>query len=522
MRQDVIAEREHEFLELILDSLEPCIKIIDRTGLIIRTNLQCRHVLGAQHTRAATGQNYLQICDEIAARGEEYSACARRTAQELRMILAGTGRQFYHEYAAEKNGRQCWYATHISGFRDCEGRNFAAITTVDITTRVNAERRRQEANELMSAVIASTRNLTFVIEPDGRFLFPGGAPMLDGHPVKKKLDVSFVHSVAPKDRSRLLRAYYRTVRTSTPQQVECESDWFSGEKKILRATFAPLINGGTLPRVVCVADDITEYKTLGTRLTQAKKLATLGQMATSIAHEINQPMSVICLAAELIHEELDLAPHGEPDTNFIAVRVGRIRKMVMRVTRLIDQLRLFGRDVSSKFHMIDIKDALADALELADHLVAQKNIELQLNIERELPHIPGDTTQLSQVFMNLISNSVHAIESADRGGPRLIRISVRNDRENRKIQVIHEDTGPGFDETIREKLFEPFFTTKLGRKGTGLGLSISFGIIEAHEGSIQAGVSAEGGARFVIDFPIKAGLGRQAGANHDKDTISGR
>ncbi len=218
------------------------------------------------------------------------------------------------------------------------------------------------------------------------------------------------------------------------------------------------------------------------RLIQAEKLASMGQMAAGIAHEINNPLGVVLMYAHLLKDEIQQRTETSADLERIIREAERARQIVRGILN-------FARKEQVKREVTDINALLRQSVESFSGRLPGIRFELEFD-ESLAPH-PVDADQLRQVFDNVIANSVEA--TAGSGS-----IRIRSEESLGEFRVVISDSGPGIPEEILPKLFTPFFTTKPLGKGTGLGLAVCYGIVKMHGGSIQAGNRAEGGACFDI------------------------
>jgi PAS domain S-box len=238
--------------------------------------------------------------------------------------------------------------------------------------------------------------------------------------------------------------------------------------------------------------DITEQKILKEQLIQAEKMSSVGTMISGVAHELNNPLSIILNFSELMLLCDNLSKSA---TN----RLRHIIDASQRCTRIVENLLTFAtkrKNVRSGQYVC-INDVVKDALELKINDLRVNNIEVEQSFFPALPNTMADRVQLMQVFINLINNAYDSMKAAQGRGVLTIRTFQKND----KIVAEFEDTGPGILEP--EKLFTPFYTTKEVGKGTGLGLAVSYGIIKEHGGMI-VGKNSQKGAIFTVTLPIKA------------------
>ena len=224
------------------------------------------------------------------------------------------------------------------------------------------------------------------------------------------------------------------------------------------------------------------------QMVQTEKLVSLGQLAAGAAHEINNPLTGILGYSDLLVDDPAL---GERQR----VVAEKIRTLSRRIKTLVTSLLSFARRVPSEKLALDLNQVIGSALHLSNLDLRGKHIQVQNEADPDLPHIFGDANQILQVFFNLISNAVDALEEV--GGGKLV---IRTSHGEGKLLVEFSDTGPGIKSP--QQVFDPFFTTKPVGKGTGLGLSICYGIVQEHGGHIECFNRPEGGATFVVEFPI--------------------
>ena len=247
--------------------------------------------------------------------------------------------------------------------------------------------------------------------------------------------------------------------------------------------------------VVLSSKDITALRQSEAQLIQASKMATLGEMATGIAHELNQPLGVIRMAASNSIKRID---RGHCDPDYLSGKLTRISEQTERASQIINHMRVFGRKAEGTSEPFDMRDSLFEMATLARAQLQSLDIPLKVSIPDGPAFALGEKVIFEQVLLNLISNARDAIE--DHGSEtKEIRVSANFDGDDLH-EIIVEDTGGGIPEEILDRLFEPFFTTKEPGKGTGLGLSISFGTIQKMGGTVSA-TNIPGGARFTIAVP---------------------
>jgi C4-dicarboxylate-specific signal transduction histidine kinase len=239
-----------------------------------------------------------------------------------------------------------------------------------------------------------------------------------------------------------------------------------------------------------------EVKEAQDAVIQSAKLASLGEMSSGIAHELNQPLQAILgFSQELLYLE-NLTDTGK---EFLGDIVSGAKKMA----EIIKSFRTFARISGDDYVETSIGDAVEEARRLMYHSLLQKGIEFEINIMHDLPYVLANPIQLEQVFVNLFSNARDAIDMAHPGRGT---ISVEVTSSESCIEVRVKDDGCGMSDETRQKIFDPFFTTKEVGKGTGLGLSISYGILQKLEAETVVTSKINQGTEFKIRFPLRKAI----------------
>ena len=249
--------------------------------------------------------------------------------------------------------------------------------------------------------------------------------------------------------------------------------------------------------------DVTQRLETEQQLIQASKMATLGEMATGVAHELNQPLSVIKTASQFFMKKIRKKEKIEDD--ILLSMTEEIDAYVDRATKIINHMRQFGRKSDINLEKVQVNGVLEKALEILGQQLKVRGIEVVWDLEDDLPLVMADSDRLEQVFVNLLINARDAIDERWESKPHQKgdkKISLKTKSGAREIMVEISDTGAGIPKPILERIFEPFYTTKKVGQGTGLGLSISYGIIKDCKGRIRAVSHEGGGAVFRINFPI--------------------
>ena len=245
-------------------------------------------------------------------------------------------------------------------------------------------------------------------------------------------------------------------------------------------------------------------------LHQSEKLAALGSMLAGVAHELNNPLSIVIGHALMLGEETSEYA-AEADFAKVAERAGKIQAAAERCGRIVRTFLSMARQSKAQRQEVQLRALVEGAVELLAYGLRTGGIETTLDIPASLPPLVGDGDQLHQVLVNLLINGQQALH--DRPMPRRIVIAARFDPATIELVTTVSDNGPGIPEAIRTRIFDPFFTTKPTGIGTGVGLAVSRGIVESHGGKLSLLSSQAGGATFEIRLPLGEGAAMPAAGN---------
>ena len=284
----------------------------------------------------------------------------------------------------------------------------------------------------------------------------------------------------------LIDAAYRRERT-VPLIVRPEDS-----HKVLRLTAAPLVEAER-GSVVILIEDVTEQRILEAQIIQNDKMASIGQLVSGVAHELNNPLTSIAGLAELL---LERPPHPALPREHLRV----IYDQAERASRIVRNLLTFARKGVPEKTAVDLHDVIVRTSLLIMYELQLHGIELESALSPEPMVVLGDRYELQQVLLNLVTNAVQAVSGLEAGKPRRITLSTSHSGGEAALRV--QDTGPGVPPRLVPYLFTPFFTTKAPGEGTGLGLSLSYGLVKAHGGLLEYEALPEGGAEFRVTLPV--------------------
>jgi PAS domain S-box-containing protein len=282
------------------------------------------------------------------------------------------------------------------------------------------------------------------------------------------------------------------------------AEWFDnpGGRKYWLVTYSPLrLESERVDNALAVARDLTDQMLASEKLRDAQiqlahvnRVATVGQLTASIAHEVNQPIGALVINAHAVLRMLSADP---PDLNQARDALGDIVKDGRRASDVIGHIRALVKKTPAQAELIDINKVIIETLALARAEILRNGVSLATRLAKDLPPIQGDRVQLQQVIMNLVMNAVEAMSSVD-GGGRELQIVTEKDQEDH-ISITVSDSGPLLKTESLDRFFDAFYSTKAS--GMGIGLSICRSIIEAHEGCIWAGANVPRGATLHVRLP---------------------
>ncbi len=267
----------------------------------------------------------------------------------------------------------------------------------------------------------------------------------------------------------------------------------TGEARTANIAIAPLVsrNFQTVGRIILV-DDFSDRVELEAQLMQAEKLSSIGLLAAGVAHEVNTPLAVISSYAQMLAKQV----RGDER---LGPLLDKITQQTFRASEIVNGLLNFSRTSGTEFRELDINQIIHDTLTLLDHQLKTSRVQLEIELEPDLPNILGNPGKLQQVFLNLFLNAKDAMAS---GGV----LSVKS-LSNGHVEILIGDNGSGIAPEHMQRIYDPFFTTKGApkqgqRRGTGLGLAVTYGIIQEHAGKIMVESRVGEGTTFHLEFPM--------------------
>lgn len=420
------------------------------------------------------------------------------------------------ETGLNKDGKMAHWISRTSPIRNAAGEIVATMEmSIDITEKRQLEKELEISEQKYQEIFNNIPNSVFVLDYENLEILDCNARVeaVYGYAQEKTLHKSFLDFFLKEEKDQ----YAETIRSlSAINRVRHMKE--SGEIIFVNIRVSPAEYPGKQVLLVTTSD-ITKWLETEQQLIQAGKMGTLGEMASAMAHEINQPLSVIKTACGFLMMKKDDKKSIKEETLFQVIE--KMDKNVDRATRIINNMREFARKSGMDISKVSVNQVIEKAFEFFAQQLKLREIETAWELEKSIPKIMADPGQLEQVFINLFLNARDAIEQRYGSQRPLVgekKITVKTKSDGKKIVCQICDTGIGVSEAQKDRVFEPFFTTKEVGKGMGLGLSISYGIVKEFRGTIRVVPNNPEGACFILEFPV---AGKTNGNNGEQNSDSG-
>ncbi|MBT8368727.1 MAG: PAS domain S-box protein, partial [Deltaproteobacteria bacterium] len=393
----------------------------------------------------------------------------------------------------------------------------------EIAERNRAEEHLRDSEEKYRSILESMEEGYYELDISGNLKFFNDAFFkIIGYSREKLIGTNYRKFTDPHDASKVFRAFNNVYVSHKPSK---EFEWQiirdDGEKRHLEASVSLIKGPDGLPNgFQGVIRDVTdrnlaeeslkkayqELKHTQSQLVQSGKLASIGELAAGVAHELNQPLMVIRGNAQLVKRYIS---KGNFEVDDLLQQMEPIERNTKRMMNIINHLRTFSRQSKAEYYALDVNQVIEESFLMVGEQLRLRNIEIKKSLDPALPKIKGDTNQLEQVFLNLITNARDAIMDKNgnvkpkNGNSESIEIITKQSEPDANlIEILFKDSGNGIQEADQSNIFDPFYTTKEVGKGTGLGLSISYGIISDHKGQIEISETGPQGTTFKVKLPI--------------------
>lgn len=356
----------------------------------------------------------------------------------------------------------------------------------DITERKQAEAELKRQKNIIDRIIAATPDCVAVLNSNHCLVLANSAFRNIFCPAISDVEGLCVAVVIP-DREFSEKISLVLEGKSSHLQWEFRHR-FNSQDMILIANIIDMQN-----EVLIILRDISEERERQERLYLTDRLASVGEMASGIAHELNNPLTTVVGLSQLLAEE-DLSESAKED-------IKAVYSEAQRAASIVNNLLTFARKHPPERRPVQVNDILEDVLRLRAYVHKTYNIRVNSDLDKNLPPVMADYFQIQQVFLNIILNAESAMIEAHKEGV----LKIIGETQNGYLKISFADNGPGIQKENLQRIFNPFFTTKPVGKGTGLGLSICYGIISSHNGKIYVESQSGEGATFVVELPIMPG-----------------
>ena len=505
-RREEELRRARETLEDAIESLSEGFALFDSEDKLLVCNTRYRDFHHVSAEIMKPGMNWADLIQSDLDNGLYVEAVGReaewlRDRKEMRR-----GLQTNLEYK-QSDGR--W----VSGSNQRTRQGGVVVTLADITDRKEVEEALLESEGLVRRVLESCPvPLAMNRLDDGEYIYisPSNAELLGIEPTDgpffspnsyadPKVREDYVNRLRKEERIVDLEVQ-RVGADGTPFWVSMSSQLidYKGEEMIVSSIF-------DLTERHAVEEEMARQRQA---LHQSEKLSALGSLLASVAHELNNPLSIV-VAQSMLLEELA----SDPD---ISKRASKISTAADRCARIVKTFLAMARQEPSEYQAVNLNDVVKSALDVTGYALRTSGIEVSSRLASDPPSIKGDADQLTQVVTNLILNAQQAMEGMEGEGRLKITTSHRPITGDLVIKI--KDNGPGIGTDVRSRIFEPFFTTKKMTAGTGIGLAICHRIIESHGGTISAEDTRDAGASFAIRFPESTRAGEEIPSTESPET----
>lgn len=466
-----------------IESLDEGFALYDENDRLVLWNKRYAELNAHVADQIYEGVRYHELLDAAIASGRLGPLDIERTIESGQPDADGAPQRFEFEHSDGK-----WFSVS----RNPTSEGGFVITRLDITERKKVEAAQREADELVRQVLdACPVNLLMCRSSDGQVIYHSK------------------NTVERFGRREWVSQYWTDVEAGAAMALDIEKQGGQDlrlfeikgvdEEPVTVELSSRRIDFGGEAMIVSHAYDMTDRFAMEAELSrqrdmlhQSEKLSALGELLAGVAHELNNPLSVVVGHALMLEEEIT--------DQALRTRTEKISSAAERCSRIVKTFLAMARQRPAKLELTSINSVVETALDVAGYGLRKTGADVSLNLAPDLPDVMADADQLAQVFANLIVNAEHVLH--EKGSLGAFSILTRISRSGREVVVEVEDNGPGIPEPILARIFEPFFTTKAVGEGTGIGLAFCHRIIATHEGQIAVKNRQEGGACFTVRLKV--------------------
>ena len=403
-------------------------------------------------------------------------------------------------------GEEIWKDRIFSPILDDEGKvAYVLETERDLTRRKAMEKEVEVARNFVVKIIESSASAIVAADIKGRIMLMNpAAEDLFGYSVSEVIGKNIIEYFYMPGEARAIMKKIRDPQLGGKGKLPIEKTTIinaQGEEIPVEMTAAIVYEGGREIATMAIYNDLREklavqkkLERIRLQLFQSEKMASMGQLAAGVAHEINNPLAGILIYASLTLEKVF-------DNSLLQEYLTYIIEDANRCKDIVKHLLAYSRQTSSNKSIIQINELLDKSLNLIRDQAILRNVEIVKEVSSENMSVRVDGSQISQLILNLIMNAVDAMNSKG-----ILTFRTYCSKKEEKVYLEISDTGCGIPDRYVSKIFDPFFTTKEPGEGTGLGLSTAYGIIEEHKGRISVKKTGSDGTTFLVEFPLDEAL----------------
>jgi PAS domain S-box-containing protein len=486
--------RAEEQFRIVVEASPNAILMVNSEGRIMLVNTQTEELFG--YTRSELIGQQMEILTP-----ERY----RRDHPQLRSSFflhpstrpMGAGRDLYGRH---KDGTEVPIEIGLNPIETSEGM-YVLASIIDISER----KKREEQLHLQSTALEFAANAILITDVNGKIVWVNKAfTEMSGYSAEEVLGKNPRILKSGQLEGSFYKEMWKTILSGKVWRDTVVNRRKDGSLHREDMTITPISDrAGKISHFVAIKQDITkleqalsdvrakneELATMTQQLWQASRLATMGELAASVAHELNNPLATISLRLETLSAQL-----ANDDQKRRAVEI--VAAEAERMGKLVGNLLQFSRRTHRQISTVDAREELDNSVELIEYHLRSNNVKIIREYDPNLPTIQADRQQLRQVFLNLMTNASDAMTA---GGSITLRATTSAGGE--KVHLEFEDTGGGVSPESLQKIWDPFFTTKPEGKGTGLGLAICKRVVEEHHGSITIESEEGNGTRVTLNLP---------------------
>jgi PAS domain S-box-containing protein len=397
----------------------------------------------------------------------------------------------YEETLRRKDGSLLHTMQNISAVRDSQGR---VVQTrglmLDVTEQKMFQSQLQRERDFNQKILNTTQSMILVLDTAGLISYVNKRCYEAGYKEEELIGHRLENWIEASHRTDFEAALQTTALGQQVENLELRVARSDGSMGNFSISLSPMRDESKhVNSVVVVMTDITDAALLQAKLAHSEKMATIGQLVSGVAHEVNNPLAAILGFTDLLLENPDVPETAREDLRIILQETQRTKEIVQ-------DLLSFARQRPAQREAVQVNTILRQTIKLRSYDFSSHGVEVVEEFDESIAPTLGDAQQLQQVFLNILNNAYDAIQESGNHG----QIRIRTRRTQDSVEVAFIDNGIGVSEP--ERIFDPFFTTKQVGKGTGLGLSICYGIVRAHGGEILCWNNAqESGTTFVVRVP---------------------